>query len=132
MLSLYAIFSKKNNDIFVHYWGVPSTSYRKHVSDKNLHFLIHIKYLKAEKKVAHLNGKQNLNQLCLFILCIITQKIYIVVVVKKGNITNTYRVFNSVGFLNESTSHEHFALQCCTSHVKEKLVTTSDVTTLSN
>lgn len=114
MLSLYAIISKKkNNDIFVHYWGVPSTSYRKHVSDKNLHFLIHIKYLKAEKNVfAHLNGKQNLNQLCLFILCIITQKIYIVVVVKKGNITNTYRVFNSVGFLNESTSHEYFAPQC--------------------
>lgn len=51
MLSLYAIFcKKKKNDIFVHYWGVPSTSYRKHVSDKNLHFLIHIKYLKAEKK----------------------------------------------------------------------------------
>lgn len=107
-------FVKKNN-IFVHYWGVPSTSYRKHVSDKNLHFLIHIKYLKAEKKkkgFAHLNGKQNLNQLCLFIKCIITQKIYIVLVVKKGNITNTYRVFNSVGFLNESTSHEYFAPQC--------------------
>jgi len=45
-------------------WGVPSTSYPKHVSDKNVHFLIHIKYLEAEKKVfARLNGKQNLNQL---------------------------------------------------------------------
>jgi len=99
MLSLYAIFFK--NMIFLYIiWGVPSTSYPKLVSDKNLHVLIHIKYLKAEKKVfARLNGKQNLNQLCLFILCIITQKIYIVVVVKKGNITNTYRVFNSVGFL---------------------------------
>ena len=64
VLSLYAIFFK-NIMIFLYIiWGVPSTSYPKHVSDKNVHFLIHIKYLEAEKKVfARLNGKQNLNQL---------------------------------------------------------------------